>query len=174
MAMTRARKVEHVEQVRATFDRANTLYLVDLCGLSVNEVNRLRTAVREVGGGMNVVRNRLAKLALEGDELETLREHLSGPTALVHHPREPVGMAKVLARFAKEHPALEIKAGFVERRQVVDEAGVKSIAELPGLEETRAMLLGVLSAPASKLVRLLATPGTQMARVIDARSEAQS
>jgi large subunit ribosomal protein L10 len=174
MAMSRARKESHIEEVRSTFDEANTLYLVDLAGLSVNEVNRLRAAIRETGGGMRVVRNRLTKRALDEEPRASLREYLVGPTALVHHPSEPVTMAKALAAFAKEHPALGIKAGLVEGRQVVDEAGVKSIAKLPGLNETRAMLLALISTPATQLVRLLSTPGTQVARVLDAHREEQS
>jgi large subunit ribosomal protein L10 len=173
MAMSRAHKESHIEAVRSTFDESNTLYLVDLAGLSVNEVNKLRAAIREAGGNMRVIRNRLARRALEEEPRASLHPYLVGPTAVVHHPSEPVSAAKALATFAKDHPALGIKAGLVEGRQVVDEEGVKSIAKLPGLQETRAMLLGVLAAPASKLVRLLATPATQVARVLEARGETE-
>ena len=170
MAMTRAQKTEHVGRIQATLEEANTVYLVSLAGLKVNEVNQLRASLREIGGGLRVVRNRLATRTLSG-EAESLRSHFVGPTALAHHPVEPVSVAKVLTQFAKEHPSLDIKVGFLEKREIVDTEGVKAVSALPGLDGTRAMLLGVIAAPATKFVRLLVTPATQLARVLQARSE---
>jgi large subunit ribosomal protein L10 len=170
MPMTRAEKTEHLGQVQAVFEAANTVYLVSLAGLKVNEVNSLRGSLREVGGGLRVVRNRLATRTL-GAEAEALRPHFVGPTALAHHPTEPVALAKVLTKFAKEHPNLAIRAGFLEKREVVDADGVKTLSELPDLDGTRAMLAGLIATPATQLVRLLSTPATQLARVLQARSE---
>jgi len=73
--------------------------------------------------------------------------------------------------FAKDHPALAVKAGVVSGSQVLDAAGVKALSTMPGLPELRARLLGLLQAPATQLVRLLGTPGTQLARVMKAHQE---
>ena len=98
-----------------------------------------------------------------------LDDRFRGPTAVVYHPHDPVATARGLMSFAKDHPALAIKGGLIEQTQTVDAAGVKTVSELPGMQELRAMLLGVLQAPAGKLVRLLNTPAVQLARVIGER-----
>ncbi len=82
-----------------------------------------------------------------------------------------MALAKVLVDFAKDHPALSVKAGVVSGSQVLDAAGVKALSTMPGLPELRARLLGLLQAPATQLVRLLGTPGTQLARVMKAHQE---
>jgi large subunit ribosomal protein L10 len=79
----------------------------------------------------------------------------------------------VLSEFAKENPQVELRAGVVDAAELLDTAGVKTLASLPGLPELRAQLLALIQTPATTLVRLLSTPGSQLARVIDARREAE-
>jgi len=80
-------------------------------------------------------------------------------------------MAKVLVDFAKDHPQLEIKAGLVDRSDVVDGEAAKAISKMPDLDGLRAQILSLLQAPAGQLVRLLNTPATQLARVLEQRSK---
>lgn len=171
MPMTRAMKEQQVAEIRDLFGDANSLFLVDLTGLDANDINRLRATLRQSGARMRVVKNRLAKRAVEGGAAAGLEEWFRGPTAVVYHPTEPVATAKSLMDFAKDNPALEIKAGLIDRKDAVDADGVKTVSELPSLDEARAMLLSLFTTPMTKLVRLISTPGTQLARVMEERSK---
>jgi large subunit ribosomal protein L10 len=118
-----------------------------------------------------VVKNRLALRAVAGTPLEPLHDRFTGPTAVAYNAGDPVALAKALADFAKDNPALTLRVGVVEGRQLVEDKGLEALAKLPGLQELRAQLLSMLQAPASKLVRLLATPGTQLARAVSERQK---
>ncbi|MFN7967664.1 MAG: 50S ribosomal protein L10 [Acidobacteriota bacterium] len=172
MPKTRAQKEAQISQIDAVLTGANSLYLVSLSGLSSNDVNKLRATLRKEGARIRVVKNRLARRAATGKPTEQLDSHFRGPTAIVYHPTDPVATAKGLVNFAKDHPLVVIKGGMVEQKQAVDAAGVKFVSSLPGLSEIRATLLALLQAPAGQLVRLLATPGTQVARVISEKAKA--
>ncbi|UCF66823.1 MAG: 50S ribosomal protein L10 [Acidobacteriota bacterium] len=171
MPRTRQQKEAEVQVIREMFERANSLYLVNLHGLSTNEINLLRAALREHGARVRVVKNRLAKRATEGIAAEKLVEQFVGPTAVVSHPDEPVSTAKQLVAFAKDHPAFEIRAGLVDNLEAVDSAGVKTVAELPSVDEVRATLLSLINTPATQLARLLQTPAAQLATVLERKSE---
>jgi len=171
MVRTREQKVALVGQIRQVFDGANSLFLVSLAGLSSNEINELRASLRQKGARMFVVKNRLAKLAAAESPVQELETDFRGPTAVVHSPSEPVAVAKSLYAFAKDHPALQIRAALVDRSEAVRGPAVKAVADLPTLEQARAMLLGVFNAPAQSLVRLLNTPATQLVYVNKQRAE---
>ena len=171
MSMTREMKSNQVEQIRELFDAQNSYYLVDLTGLESNEINDLRAELRKSGASMRVVKNRLALRAIHEHDASGLSEWFSGPTAVVYHPDEPVSTAKQLIDFAKDHPALGIKAGLIDRTETVDAEGVKAVSELPTIDGARAMLLALVTTPMTQLVRLVGTPGTQLARVIDEKGK---
>jgi len=170
--VNRAEKIAAVERMHADFQKAPHVILTSFRGLSVNQANELRRKVGGVGGSYQVLQNRLAKRAAVGTTVEPLVDMLSGPCALALHESDPVQLAKVLAEFAKANPELELRGGVVDAREVVDAGGVKQLATLPGLPELRAQLLALIQTPATSLVRLLNTPGGQIARVVDARREA--
>ncbi len=167
---TRAEKEALVEEIRQVFEGANSIFLVSLTGLTVNEVNELRANLRQKGARVRVVKNRLAKRAAADSVVSGLEKWFVGPTAVVYHPEEPVTMAKALVDFAKDHPQLEIKAGLIDRSDVVDGEQAKAISKMPDLDGLRAQILSLLQAPAGQLVRLLNTPATQLARVLEQRS----
>jgi len=169
--MLRADKIKVVENLARNFASTPHVFLASFSGLSVNQSNELRRKVRDAGGTFRVIKNRLAKRAAAGTGVERLAGRLQGPCAVAAHESDPVGLAKVLADFSKGNPELQVMAAVVDAHQVVDESGVKQLASLPGLPELRAQLLSVILAPATRLVRLLNTPGGQLARVLDARRE---
>jgi large subunit ribosomal protein L10 len=173
MVMTRAQKDVQVGEIQEIFKEANSFFLVSLAGLSSNEINDLRASLRDKGARMRVVKNRLAKRATADTPMSELEEMFVGPTALVYHQEEPITTAKSLMAFAKDHPNLQIKGGLVDRANALDADGVKAVSELPGLDETRAMLLSLINAPATKLVRLVNTPAQQIATVLERRSEGE-
>ena len=118
-----------------------------------------------------MVKNSLALRAAKGTALEQLEGKLEGYTGIAYAGDDPVALAKVLVDFAKDHPALSVKAGIVAGSQLLDAEGVKALSTMPGLPELRARLLGLLQMPATQLVRLLATPASQLARVVKAHQD---
>lgn len=153
--------------------KAKAAILAEFKGLDVTTVTALRKKFRDAGVDYKVVKNTLAIRAAAGTSVEALKDYFKGPIALVMGYADPVTAAKLLADATKDNDKLVVKGGVVEGA-LLDAKGVSALAKLPGIVELRGRILGVLSAPASKLVRLLATPGGQLARVIDARREALS
>jgi len=168
--VNRTEKVETRDRLAEIF-RTPHLFLADYRGLSGNQSAELRRKVRAVGGSFRVIKNRIAKRAAEGTAVEQLVDHFVGPRAVAYHDSDPVALAKALTDFAKDNPQLEILAGAVDAERVLDAPRIKELASLPGLPELRAQLLAMIQTPATTLVRLLGTPGTQIARVIDAHRE---
>ena len=155
------------------FSATNHIILTSFRALSGNQATELRRRVRRAGGQIRVVKNRLAKLAAAGTPVELLVEKFSGPCAVATHESDPVSLAKALAEFSKQNPQLELLAGMIDGKDLLDKNGVKQLASLPGLEQLRGMLLSLIQTPATQLVRLLGTPATELARVLDARREQQ-
>ena len=166
--MNRAEKEVQISEIAKTFAAASGVYLVNLSGLSVPQVTDLRRRIKAAQGSCRVVKNRLAVRGARGTAAETLGPHMRGPIGIVTHPTEAITLAKIMSDFAKDHPAFVLGAAVVSR-QVMTAEDVKKLAALPGRNELRAMLLGLFSAPASRLVRVLAAPGQQLARVLEER-----
>lgn len=171
--MNRTEKQALVEELHSEFGRSPHAILVDFRGLTVPAVTEFRRKIRQSGSRYRVVKNTLARRAAQGTPLEKLTPSFDDTTGVAYTAADPVALAKVLVDFAKDHPALKVKAGLVAGEQVLDPAGVKALSAMPGLPELRARLLGLLLAPATQLVRLLGTPATQLARVLKAHQEKQ-
>jgi large subunit ribosomal protein L10 len=169
--MKRTEKQQLIDELHRELDASPHAILVDFRGLSVPAVTEFRKRMRASGSRYRVVKNSLALRASKGTALERLESKFAGTTGIAYTGDDPVALAKVLMEFAKDHPALSVKAGVVSGSQVLDAAGVKALSALPGLAELRARLLGLLQGPATQLVRLLGTPGTQLARVMRAHQE---
>ena len=165
--MNRAEKKQQIEEIHGNLSRAGSVFLVDMTGLKVNEVTDLRRRIRAASGGCRVVKNRLAARAAAGTPAEVLGRRFKGPIGVVTHSSDPITVAKVLTDFGRDHPNLQVRAAALSGR-LAEAKDVAVLASLPGFEELRAKLLGVLTAPACQLVRLLATPGAQLVRVLDA------
>ena len=170
--MNRADKAAFIEELTQTFKENPHVIMTRYSGLTVNQDRELRHQVREVGGRYRVIKNRLARIAAKGSGgAEELSEQFSGPIGIAVHPDDPVSLAKALTKFAKDNPQVEVVAGVVDAKAVVDSKGVEQLSKLPGIDELRAKIVGMINTPATTLVRLLGTPGTQLARVVDARRE---
>src|SRR5215470_2089028 len=132
---------------------------------------KLRKTFRENKVDYKVVKNTLARLAAKGTPLEKFTEGLDGPNAIILGYDDVVAPAKVLRDVLKEQgEKMTVKAGVVQGN-LVDAKVLAALADMPGLPELRGMLVGMIAAPASRLVRLLNTPGGQLARVLKAKSE---
>jgi len=169
--MNRTEKQDLIDELQRELKSTPHFVLVDFRGLSVPDATEFRRKVKASGSRYRVVKNRLALRAARGTPLEKLEAEFEGTTGIAWHGEDPVILAKTLVDFAREHPALALKAGLVSGDQVLDAEGVRALSAMPGLTELRASFLGLLQAPATKLVRLLGTPATQMARVLQAHQE---
>jgi large subunit ribosomal protein L10 len=154
MAVTRATKEEELQDLERAFKGTESAVVVDYKGLKVPEVTELRRQVRGAKGSYKVVKNTLAKRALKGTKFEPLSEHFIGTTAVAYAGDDPVALAKVLTTFAKDKPALQIKAAVVQGR-TIKPAEVTDLASLPGKPELYAKLLFLLQAPMVQLVSVL-------------------
>ena len=171
--MKRAEKDALIEGLNTRFSENPHIIVTSFRGLSANQANGLRRKIDETGGSIRVIRNRLAKRAAAGTPVEALIEQFEGPCALLSHADDPVGLAKALAGFIKENPEVALKAGLIDAREQLDVEGLTQLSKMPALPELRAQMLALFQTPATMLVRLLGTPGTQLARVIDANREKQ-
>jgi large subunit ribosomal protein L10 len=166
--MNRNEKQQLIDELHRELESSPHAVLVDFRGLSVPAATEFRKRMRASGSRYRVVKNSLALRASKGTALERIESRFEGTTGIAYTGDDPVALAKVLMEFARDHPALSVKAGVVSGSQVLDAEGVKALSTMPGLAELRARLLGVLQAPASRLVRVLAAPGSKLARVMKA------
>ena len=164
--MDRTQKEEMVSFLKGVFDTSASIVVVRNLGLNVSEMSDLRNQMREEGATLKVTKNRLARLALEGTEIESLGDHLTGTTAL-GYSEDVVAAAKVLVKYAKGNEKLEIVGGSMDAT-ILDVNGIKALAALPSLDELRGKLVGLLQAPAGKLVSITQAPAGQLARVFGA------
>lgn len=164
--MDRTQKKEMVSFLKGVFDTSASIVVVRNLGLNVAEMSDLRNQMREQGATLKVTKNRLARLALEGTKIEDLGDHLTGTTAL-GYSEDVVAAAKVLVKYAKDNEKLEIVGGSMDTT-ILDVNGIKSLAALPGLDELRGKIVGLLQAPAGKLASITQAPAGQLARVFGA------
>lgn len=164
--MERAQKIEMVDQLGQIFAESGSVVVARYTGLSVAEMTDLRQRFGSVGAQFKVIKNRLAKIALENSGHGAARDMFVNPTGIAYS-EDPVAPAKIAAEFAKQNQKFVIIGGLLGET-LLDEEGVKSLAAIPSLDELRAKLCGVLGAPATKLARTLNAPGTSLATVLDA------
>ena len=143
-----------VDEISGVINGAQSVVVVDYRGLTVAEDTQLRKQLREAGVSYKVYKNTLVSRAVEGTEFESLRDVLEGPSAFAVSTTDATAPARILAKFAKTAPALEIKAGVVEGTYY-DADGVKAIAAVPSREELLSKLLGSLQSPITNLARVL-------------------
>ncbi len=162
--MDRAQKAEAVESLRGIFAEAGGVVVARYAGLTVADMTALRAKLRDADASLKVVKNRLAKIALEDTEGEGGRDLFNGPSAIVF-AKDPVAVSRVAVDYAKEKEEFILIGGMLGP-QVLDEAGVKALATMPSLDELRAKLLGVMTAPLSQFVGILNKPSEQLVRTV--------
>ena len=143
-----------VEEIKANLDGAQSAVIVDYRGLTVEQDTRLRKEMREAGIIYKVYKNTMVRFAIEGTEFEALKDDLEGPNAIAISKDDATAPARILAKFAKEADALEIKCGMVEGTYY-DQAGIKTISSIPSREELLSKLLGSMQAPIANFARVL-------------------
>ena len=170
MSKSKAQKETILAHYMEWVSKSQAVVLVEYSGLKTNNLDAIRAKVREAGGEFHIVKNTLAKLALEKAGFKVPVDYTEKSTAIGFAFSDPAGFAKALTEATKGMEAVKIKGGFMGA-VTLKPAEVKALASLPPLPVIRAQLLGILQAPASKLVRTLAEPGRQVAYVVKAFSE---
>ena len=170
MAISKQKKEEILAQYKDWLSQSQAVILVEYTGVTMKDLDSIRAKVREAGGEFHIVKNTLVKLALEASGMTVRDEQLSSSTAMGFAFKDAAGVAKALNDTSKTVQAIKLKGGYLGT-QSLDLAEVKALAELPPLPVVRGQLLGVLLAPASKLARIIAEPGRQVASVVKAYSE---
>jgi large subunit ribosomal protein L10 len=166
-------KAETIETLKARLADARTAVLTEYRGLTVQQLSDLRKQLRGAAAEYRVVKNRLARIAIEGSPLAGLRPHLTGPIGVVIGRRDPVAVAKALSTFLRVTPALQVKVGVIDG-QVVDREGLRAVADLPSQEMLRSQLVGAIQGPLAQLVGLLVAPHRELAYVLAERGKGAS
>ena len=173
MALKLEDKKAFVKEVNAVAGESVTAVAAEYRGLSVAEMTELRKEARSAGVYLRVVKNTLARRAVEGTEFECMQDTLKGPILLAFAKDDPGAAARVIKDFAKEHDALQA-VSLSTGGQLLPATDLSKLADLPTLDQARAMLLGVVVAPMSKIVRTLAEPSAMLARTLSARGNEEA
>lgn len=161
-----------VAEVAAQAAQSSAAVAAEYAGLNVAEMTRLRNSAKAAGVYLKVVRNTLARRALEGTDFDCMRDGLKGPLLLAFSREEPGASARVIRDFARDNDNLAVKLVALNG-ELLAPAEIDKLANLPSQEQARAMLLGVMQAPLGKLLRVLAEPEAKLARLLAARGEQQ-
>ncbi len=170
MAITKQRKDELLAQYKEWLEKSQAVILVEYTGITMKQLDNVRSKVRESGGEFHVLKNTLARRVFAEQNIQVPEGYLLNSTAVSFAFSDPAATAKLLAEATKGVEAVKVKGGFLGK-QALSAAQVKALAELPPLPVVQAQLLGVLQAPASKLVRTIAEPARSLASVFKAYSE---
>jgi large subunit ribosomal protein L10 len=168
--LKRAEKENVVQALNEKFSKAQAVVLTDYRGLDTAAMNELRVRLREAAVEYQVVKNTLMSRASEGTDMALLSEHFVGPSAIAVSYDDPVAPAKVLTKFGKDYPALELKAGVLGGKAVNVE-GLQALSKLPSREELLSQLLSVFNGPARSFVSVLSAVPRGFLNVLNAVKE---
>jgi large subunit ribosomal protein L10 len=166
MAVTKAKKIEQVEQLTEELKSAKHGIVGTFAKLTVEKDFELRKAVRGAGGRYRVLKNTLAERAAKGSAIEEAVKSLAGVTSLAYTSGDPVALAKALSKYAKDNPEYSFKAGIVDGK-VIAIREIDALAALPSKEEIYSKLLFLMNAPAQRLVTVMNAVGRDIAVVIN-------
>jgi len=166
MAVTRAKKTEQVDKLGKDLKNVSSLIVTTYSKLTVAQDYELRKTLRSSGAKYTVVKNTLAERAAKGTKVEEVLKNLSGVTSIAYTEGDPVALAKVLSKYAKDNPEFTFKAGVVEGR-VVSIKEIQALATMPAKEELYAKLLFLINAPAQRLVTAMNAVGRNLAVVVN-------
>jgi large subunit ribosomal protein L10 len=165
----RAQKEKVVEELGQIFASSGVVVVAHYEGMTVADMQDLRARMREAGGSVRVAKNKLAKIALEGQPCASIAEYLTGMTVL-SYSEDPVAAAKVVVKYAKDNEKLEILGGAMGD-SALDVAGVKAVADMPSREELIAQIVSAIGAPASNIAGAVGAPASNSASILSTIEE---
>jgi large subunit ribosomal protein L10 len=151
----KAEKKTQADELRAQLGTVSTVILSTFQGITVEQDTKLRRSVEAAGGHYEVVKNTIAERAAEGTPTEGLLKNLKGTNSIAYTKTDPVALAKILTKVAKDVPAFQFRAGWVEGR-VVSIQEINQLAQLPSKEELLSKVMFMLNAPAQRIASALA------------------
>ena len=167
--MNKDKKKIYIEEMKNFFSKTSSVFVTHYQGLSVKQIDDLKSEMRKHGILFKVTKNRITKLALEGTKFKKLEDLFTGPTA-VAFSEDAITSAKILTKFAKSNSNLKIIGGIMDKEPLKLE-DVAKLATLPTLKEARAKIVGLLNTPAQKIISILLAPGTKIAILAHAKSK---
>ena len=167
--MTKSQKKVYIDEISKQFENSKAVLVTHYQGLTMPQMDELRSKMREHGIIFKITKNRITKLALEKTRCKDIADLFTGPTA-VAFGEDAIISARILSKFAKDNENLKLIGGIMEN-EVLDQAGVQNVATLPTLDEARASIVGILNAPASKLVSILLARSEKMSNLSAENSE---
>jgi large subunit ribosomal protein L10 len=165
MAVSKAKKTEQVTKLTSELKNVSSMIVATYTKQTVAQDYELRKTLRSSGAKYRVIKNTLAERAAKGTKVEEVLKNLSGVTSIAFTEGDPVALAKVLAKYAKDNPEFTFKAGVVEGR-VVSINEIQALATMPAKEELYSKLLFLLNAPAQRLVTAMNAVGRDLAVVV--------
>ena len=165
-------KIQAVEAFVQRVQSSKSAVVTGYSGLTVEEVTDLRAKLFHAKVEYHVVKNNLARIALNRCEITVLDDLLTGPTAIALAMEDAVAPARILAKFAKDHEKLSVKGGWMEGRKISVQ-DIKALANLPSREVLIAKALGSMKAPITGIVRVLAGPASKLVYALNAVAQAK-
>ncbi len=165
--MKKSEKTALVEDLASSFGRASIALVSEYRGMTAAESTEMRKRLRAVRGEMRIAKNTLVRHAIKGTKFEALDSNLSGQVGLILSYEDPVVLAKTFTSFGPLGEKLKLRGAVLDGK-LLTPAEIEALSKLPSREVIFSQLLGLLNAPATRLVRLLNEPGSYLARVIDA------
>ena len=169
--MSKEQKKNYISEMATKFENSKAVMVTHYQGLTMTQLDDLRSKMREHGIVFKITKNRITKLALEKTKCKDLSKLFTGPTA-VAFGEDAIMSARILSKFAKDNENLKLIGGIMDN-EVLDQAGVLNVASLPTLDEARANIVGILNASASKLVSILLARSEKMSSLPTENSETQ-
>jgi len=167
--MNREQKKTYISEMASQFENSEAVLVTHYQGLTMSQLDELRSQMREHGIQFKITKNRITKLALEKTKCKDLSGLFTGPTA-VAFSNDAIISARILSKFSKDNENLKLLGGIMGN-DVLDHAGVQNVANLPTLDEARAKIVGILATPASKIVSILLARSEKMSILSPENSE---
>ena len=167
--MNKEQKKNYISEIENQFKNNEAVIVTHYQGLTMTQLDDLRSKMREHGIKFQITKNRITKLALEKTKCKDLSDLFTGPTA-VAFSSDAIISARILSKFAKDNENLKLLGGIMGE-EVLDQAGLQNVANLPTLDEARAKIVGILATPASKFVSILLARSEKMSNLSPENSE---
>lgn len=166
MAVSRAKKIEQVQELSQEFKKVNSAVVATFTKLTVTQDFELRKSIHGAGAKYRVIKNTLAERAAKGTKVEEALKNLEGVNSIAYTEGDPVALAKALSKYVKDNPEFTLKLGVLEGR-VISTKEIQALATMPSREEIYSKLLFLMNAPAQRLVTVMNAVGRDLAVVVN-------